>query len=137
MIKHLKTEDWDRIKFMIDRASRAKSSANFLNSYQDEIPSDIRSTIENTKFGMLSELGSSLDDDLYKRLVADFSGIIHLKRMQSYKLLARCIDDQSDKTVLLRLAADEIIENELDEMIETLEQIKEQLKEYLIETDQM
>lgn len=137
MKENLTKKDLDRIQSMLSYSKSVMSAHEFLHSDYDVLD-EIASSLQKMKHDDLSRIGLAYEEDFRFKLRDHFGDLVrNLCFVNSYHLLSRCVDDDSDKTKVLRLAAEDIIENDLKEVIECLETLEEKIKEYLIETDQM
>ena len=136
MTEKITKNDLDAVCSMLTHANGVMSAHSLLKS-DSERSSDIDYLLNNLKYESLSKIPTLLNNDRYNRIYGNFPEITFLVSVYQYDILARCVDDYSEKTEVLRIAGDEIIENELKEVIVILEQLAEKIKEHLIETDSM
>lgn len=134
MTEKITKNDLDAVCSMLTRANGAMSAHSLLKS-DSEKSSDIDYLLNNLKYESLSKIPTLLDNARYNRIYDNFPEITFLVSVYQYDILARCVDDYSEKTEVLRIAGDEIIENELKDVIAILEQLAEKIESHLIETE--
>lgn len=134
MTEKITKNDLDAVRSMLTRANGAMSAHSLLKS-DSERSSDIDYLLNNLKYESLSKIPTLLDNDRYNRIYDNFPEITFLVSVYQYDILARCVDDYSEKTEVLRIAGDEIIESELKEVIAILEQLAEKIESHLIEAE--
>ena len=137
MTEDLTKKDLNNVRSMLDIARSVISAHEFLNSGQ-EIPSEIAASLKTTNYINLSKIGFLYDRDIMHKLRDHYGDlVIHAHSLDNYRILSRCVENDSDGAETLKIAADEIIESELSRVIECLETLEEKIKEHLIETDSM
>lgn len=136
MTRDLTKHDLSIIRNIIKLIRSVKSNHNFLKN-ETSLPESVKITLSNSIYENLAMIEPTLNEDIRSKMTSNFNGSIVLWSVKNYQIFAKCANDNSNKTEALRLAADDIIENELDELLEYLEFVEEKIKGHLIETDSM
>ena len=136
MRRDLTKNDLSVIRDIIKLIRSVKSNHNFLKN-ETSLPESVKIALSNSIYEDLAMIEPTMNEDIRSKITSNFNGSIIVWSVKNYQIFAKCINDNSNKTEALRLAADDIIENELDELLEYLEWIEEKIKEDLVETDSM
>lgn len=136
MRRDLTKNDLSVIRDIIKLIRSVKSNHNFLKN-ETSLPESVKIALSNSIYEDLAMIEPTMNEDIRSKITSNFNGSIIVWSVKNYQIFAKRINDNSNKTEALRLAADDIIENELDELLEYLEWIEEKIKEDLVETDSM
>lgn len=136
MRRDLTKNDLSVIRYIIKLIRSVKSNHNFLKN-ETSLPESVKIALSNSIYEDLAMIEPTMNEDIRSKITSNFNGSIIVWSVKNYQIFAKYINDNSNKTEALRLAADDIIENELDELLEYLEWTEEKIKEDLVETDSM